>query len=167
MNSQECPIVYRADQASRANTDLSDKDSVEEIMSRTVRTVNSGGTVGRALQAMANYDIGSIVVVEGKKPVGIVTERDFARKYTKAGKIDMKWNIEEISSRPVISVGPDAKVWDALDLMVKKKVRQLPVVKDGQLVGIATERDIFKWIVRVIHSPNIPADLQKAIEQHL
>ena len=144
---------------------MSDKDSVEEIMSKTVQTVDSAGTVGRALQTMANYDIGSIVVVEQRKPVGIVTERDFARKYTKDKKVDMEWRIGEISSKPVISVPPDTKVWDALELMVKKKIRQLPVVKDGQLVGIATERDIFKWIVRVIHSPNIPADLQKAIEQ--
>ncbi len=136
-------------------------------MSRTVRTIDSKGTVGRALQAMANFDIGSVVVVEGKKPVGIVTERDFARKYTKDKAVDMEWKIGEISSAPVISVSPDTKVWDALDLMVKKKIRQLPVVKDGQLVGIATERDIFKWIVRVIHSPNIPADLQKAIAQDL
>ncbi len=136
-------------------------------MSRTVRTIDSKGTVGRALQAMANFDIGSVVVVEGKKPVGIVTERDFARKYTKDKAVDMEWKIGEISSTPVISVSPDTKVWDALDLMVKKKIRQLPVVKDGQLVGIATERDIFKWIVRVIHSPNIPADLQKAIAQDL
>ena len=134
-------------------------------MSKTVRTVDSSGTVGKALQAMANYDIGSIVVVEGKKPVGIVTERDFARKYTKDMKVNMDWKIGEISSKPVISVTPDTKVWDALDLMVKKKVRQLPVVEDGKLVGIATERDIFKWIVRIVHSPNIPADLQKAIEQ--
>jgi CBS domain-containing protein len=146
---------------------LSDKDSVSEIMSRTVRTVDSTGTVGRALETMVNYDIGSVVVVEGKKAVGIVTERDFARKYTKEKSVDMQWKIGEISSKPVISVNPDTKVWDALDLMVKKKIRQLPVVKDGQLVGIATERDIFKWIVRVIHSPNIPTDLQKAIEQNL
>ncbi len=136
-------------------------------MSKTVRTVDSTGTVGLALEAMANYDIGSVVVVEGKKPVGIVTERDFVRKYTKDKSVDMRLKIGEISSRPVISVSPDTKVWDALDLMVNKKIRQLPVVKNGQLVGITTERDIFKWIVRVIHSPNIPADLQKAIEQNL
>jgi CBS domain-containing protein len=136
-------------------------------MSKTVRTVDSTGTVGLALEAMANYDIGSVVVVEGKKPVGIVTERDFARKFAKDKFVDMRRKIGEISSKPVISVSPDTKVWDVLDLMVKKKIRQLPVVKDGQLVGITTERDIFKWIVRVIHSPNIPADLQKAIEQNL
>jgi len=136
-------------------------------MSKTVRTVESSGTVGRALELMANYDIGSVVVVEGKEPVGIVTERDFTRKYTKDKSMDMQRKIGEISSKPVISVSPDTKVWDALDLMVKKKIRQLPVVKDGQLVGIATERDIFKWIIGVIHSPSIPADLQKAIEQNL
>lgn len=144
---------------------MSDKDSIKEIMSTTVRTVDSSGTVGKALQAMATYDIGSVVVVAGKNPVGIVTERDFARKYARAKSMDMDWKIGTISSKPVISVSPETKVWDALDLMVKKKIRQLPVVKDGRLVGIATERDIFKWIVRVIYSPNIPADLQKAIER--
>ncbi len=136
-------------------------------MSKTVRTVDSTGTVGLALEVMANYDIGSVVVVDGKKPVGIVTERDFARKYAKDKSVDMGLKIGEISSKPVICVSPDTKVWDALDLMVNKKIRQLPVVKDGLLVGITTERDIFKWIVRVIHSPNMPSDLQKAIEQNL
>lgn len=136
-------------------------------MSKTVRTVDPGSTVGSALWVMANYDIGSVVVVEGKKPVGIVTERDFARKYAKDKKVDMERKIEEISTKQVISVSPDTKVWDALALMVRKKIRQLPVVKDGQLVGIATERDIFKWIIRVIYSPNVPADLQSAIEQNL
>lgn len=146
---------------------MSGKDSVSEIMSKTVRTVDPGSTVGSALWVMANYDIGSVVVVEGKKPVGIVTERDFARKYAKDKKVDMERKIEEISTKQVISVSPDTKVWDALALMVRKKIRQLPVVKDGQLVGIATERDIFKWIIRVIYSPNVPADLQSAIEQNL
>ncbi len=146
---------------------MSERDSVSAVMSKTVRTVDSSGTVGGALQAMAKYDIGSVVVVEGGKPVGIVTERDFARKYAKDKKVDMEWKIGEISSKQVISVSPDTKVWDALALMVKKKIRQLPVVKSGQLVGIVTERDIFKWIVRVIYSPNIPADLQGAIEENL
>jgi CBS domain-containing protein len=146
---------------------LSDKDSVEEIMSKTVRTIDSSGTVGRVLETMANYDIGSVVVVEGKRPVGMVTERDFARKYARERTANMEWKIGEIVSKPAISVAPEAKVWDALDLMVTKKIRQLPVVKGGELVGIVTERDIFKWIVRVIYSPNIPDELKKSIAQNL
>jgi CBS domain-containing protein len=146
---------------------LSDKDSVEEIMSKTVRTIDSSGTVGRVLETMVKYDIGSVVVVEGKRPVGIVTERDFARKYAREKTANMEWKIGEIASKPVISVAPEAKVWDAMDFMVKKKIRQLPVVKGGELVGIVTERDIFKWIVRVIYSPNIPSDLKKMITQNL
>lgn len=136
-------------------------------MSKTVRTIDPSGTVGSGLETMASYDIGSIVVVEGKRPVGIVTERDFARKYVREKAANMKWKIGEIASKPVISVPPDTKVWDALDLMVRKKIRQLPVVKGGELVGIVTERDIFKWIIRVIYSPNIPSDLKKMIAQNL
>jgi CBS domain-containing protein len=146
---------------------LSDKDSVEEIMSKTVRTIDSSGTVGRVLETMANYDIGSVVVVDGKRPVGMVTERDFARKYAREKTAKMEWKIGEISSKAVISVAPETKVWDALDLMVTKKIRQLPVVKHDELVGIVTERDIFKWIVRVIYSPNIPNELKKTIAQNL
>lgn len=146
---------------------MPDKDSVAEIMSRTVRTISIDGTVGRVLETMVKYDIGSVVVVDGKRPVGIVTERDFARKYAREKSADMGWNIGEIASKPVISVAPDVKVWDALDLMVRNKIRQLPVLRGDELVGIVTERDIFKWIVRVVHSPNIPSDLEKLIAQNV
>ena len=144
---------------------MADKDSVDEVMSKTVRTIDSSGTVGGALETMAKYDIGSVVVVDGKKPVGIVTERDFARKYAKEKSADMQRKVGEIASKPVISVAPGAKVWDALDLMVRNKIRQLPVVRGGELVGIVTERDIFKWIVQVIYAPNVPSDLKKMVAQ--
>ncbi len=146
---------------------MSDKDSVDQIMSRTVRTIESGGTVGRVLEMMAKYDIGSVVVVDGDRPVGMITERDFARKYAAGKKADMEWKASEIASKPVISVGPETKVWDALDLMVRNRIRQLPVVNAGELVGIVTERDVFKWIVRVVYSPNIPSDLKSLIGQNL
>jgi CBS domain-containing protein len=146
---------------------LSDKkDTVEEIMTKTVRTIGSDGTVGQALEAMAEYDIGSLVLVQGNTPVGIVTERDFARKYARERTANMAWKINEIASRPIVSISPDTKVWDALDLMVRKKIRRLPVLDGGNLVGIVTERDIFKWVIRVIHAPNLPADLKQAIAQN-
>jgi len=146
---------------------MSDRDSVNEIMSKTVRTLGASGTIGHALETMADFDIGSLVVVEDNKPVGIVTERDFARRYANGKKASIEWKIGDIASKPLVSVTPETKVWDALDLMVRKKIRQLPVIKGGELVGIVTERDIFKWVIKIIHSPNIPSDLKKLVAQNM
>jgi CBS domain-containing protein len=146
---------------------MSDRDSVNEIMSKTVRTLETSGTIGHALETMADFDIGSLVVVEDNKPVGIITERDFARRYANGKEASMEWKIGDIASKPLVSVTPETKVWDALDLMVRKKIRQLPVLKGGELVGIVTERDIFKWVIKIIHSPNIPSDLKKLVAQNM
>jgi CBS domain-containing protein len=135
-------------------------------MTKTVRTIDSNGTVGEALEAMAKYDIGSLVLLEGKVPVAIVTERDFARMYAKVKSAKMGMKITEIASKPLVSISPEVKVWDALSLMVRKRVRRLPVIDGGRLAGIVTERDIFKWVVNVIYSPNIPPDLKKLITQN-
>jgi CBS domain-containing protein len=132
-------------------------------MSTRVVTVRSSDKVSKALQTMVRHKIGSIVVVEKGKPVGILTERDISTRMAK-GRHVRGMAVRNVMSRPLVTVGPSAEVWQAVEQMVRKDVRRLPVTEGGRLVGIVTERDIFHWVVNVAYGANIPEDLRKLIE---
>ncbi len=102
------------------------------------------------------------MVVKDSEVVGIVTERDIVTKIM-SPRIDLNKPISKIGSKPVVTAAPDTKVWEAFTLMLKGKFRRLPVVEAGKLVGIVTERDLFKWVVGVIYEPNIPEDVAALI----
>lgn len=143
---------------------MTDKEIVSEIMTRTVKTANSSEKVKQALQIMVSNDIGSLVVVENGKPVGILTERDITRRLLKGGDI-MTSSIGDLCSKPLIAVKPDTPIWEAFETMLRKKIRRLPILENQKLAGIVTERDLFKWVVKVTYEPNIPPDLKKLIQQ--
>ena len=144
---------------------LEDKDSVNEVMTKTVFTLTPTKKTIDALNAMVKKDIGVVVVVDRGKFVGIITERDIVREITKSfDYLDRK--LLETAKRPVITVEPKTPLWEAFALMLKNKIRRLPIVKNGKLVGIVTERDLFKWAVKVAYEPNIPHDLRKLIAQN-
>lgn len=75
-------------------------------------------------------------------------------------------NAGNAASKPLIAVPPEEEIWEAFGIMLENKVRRLPVLKDGKLVGIVTERDLFKWVVRVIYEPNIPKRIKGLIAQN-
>jgi CBS domain-containing protein len=142
-----------------------DRDTVSEVMTKTVFTLPPSKKTIDALDAMVKRDIGAVVVVESRKITGIITERDIVREITKSfDYLDRK--LLETSKRSVITVEPKTPLWEAFALMLKNKIRRLPVVKNGKLVGIVTERDLFKWAVKVAYEPNIPEDLRKLITQN-
>ena len=142
-----------------------DRDTVSEVMTKTVFTLPPSKKTIDALDAMVKRDIGAVVVVESRKITGIITERDIVREITKSfDYLDRK--LLETSKRTVITVEPKTPLWEAFALMLKNKIRRLPVVKNGKLVGIVTERDLFKWAVKVAYEPNIPEDLRKLIAQN-
>jgi len=134
-------------------------------MTKTVYTLPPSRKTIEALNAMVEKDIGAVVILDGKKISGIITERDIVREITKSfDYLDRK--LSETSKRSVITVDPKTPLWEAFALMLKNKIRRLPVVKNEKLIGIVTERDLFKWAVKVAYEPNIPADLRKLIAQN-
>ncbi|MDA4129563.1 MAG: CBS domain-containing protein [Thaumarchaeota archaeon] len=134
-------------------------------MTKTVFTLPPSRKTIDALDAMVKNDIGAVVVTERGKITGIITERDIVREITKSfDYLDRK--LLETSKRTVITVEPTTPLWEAFALMLKNKIRRLPVLKNGKLVGIVTERDLFKWAVKVAYEPNIPEDLRKLIAQN-
>ena len=118
-----------------------EQESIKQIMSKTVRTVEKSKSVRDALDAMIEHDIGSVVVVDDSKVVGMITERDIVRNIGReTNYLDRKcW---DACSKPVISIGPNAESWEAFEIMLRNKIRRLPVLDENQrLAGMAWGAD--------------------------
>ena len=107
-----------------------------------VDTVSPDETVYDALALMAKKEIGALVVVKKKKMVGIISERDYARKVILKGKSSKKTRVREIMTSDVIHVSPEQKVGKCLSLMTKKRIRHRPVLEKDRLVGILSIEDV-------------------------
>ncbi len=107
-----------------------------------VYTVSPDTTVYDALKLMAEKEIGALVVLEKEKMVGIVSERDYARKIILKGKKSKYTAVRDIMTAEVIHTSPDQKVRKCLSLMTKHHFRHIPVLEDGRLVGILSIEDI-------------------------
>ena len=148
-------------------TPVKTEDTVKGVMTRTPVTIKPDAPVRKALQVMIMKDIGSLVVVKKGKPVGIITERDVTRRSLRPVKVGKKVYdrpVTSLMSRPLITVLPSTPVWEAFEKMVTRKVRRLPVVEKGRLLGIVTERDLFKWVIRVLYAPNIPKRIERFLK---
>jgi len=117
---------------------------VLEIMSRTPVTVSPEDTIDRAAATMRTREIGSLIVVEGGVPSGIVTERDIVTKVAAANLRPSTVHVRDIMSAPVVSIHSYEEVAEAARVMSDRKIRRLAVVDDGKLVGVITENDIIR-----------------------
>ena len=109
---------------------------------RDVDTVSPEETVFDALKLMAEKEIGALVVVENGRMVGILSERDYARKIILKGKSSKNTSVREIMTSNVIYVSPDHKVGKCLTLMTKNRIRHMPVLDEDRLVGLLTIEEI-------------------------
>ena len=115
-----------------------------EVMSRNPVTVKPSETVDFASKLMKDRNIGSLVVVEDGKPVGIITEKDIVAKVVAEDAKPSGVKVKEIMSSPVKEVHPHESIEDAARLMAEHKIRRLVVSDKNKLVGIVTENDIIK-----------------------
>ena len=114
---------------------------------RAMVTVKPEDTVLEAIKVLAREDIGAAAVIADGKLVGIFSERDYTRKVILLGRHSESTRIEEIMTRNVICVNPRTKTRDCMALMSEKNIRHLPVVDEGQLVGMVSIRDIVTDII--------------------
>lgn len=121
-----------------------------------VCSVQPDDTVFDAIKTMAKEEIGSLVVLEGAKLVGIVTERDYARKIVLEGKSSPQTPVRDIMQTRVACVRPEQTVEECMAIMTDKRVRHLPVLDHKALVGLVSIGDLVKSII---------ADQQFTIEQ--
>ncbi len=112
-----------------------------------IQTISPKATVYEALEKMSEKDIGALVVMENKKVVGIISERDYARKIILHGKTSKQTLVKEVMSAHLFSVTPDTSVEDAMVLMTGKHVRHLPVFEKNKFVGIISIGDVLKLVI--------------------
>lgn len=115
---------------------------VRELMTTEPITVEPKATLGEVATLMKQQDCGSIPIVEGRRLVGIVTDRDIVVRGVAAGKDPKTQHVSEVMSADPVTVGPDDDVTDAEKKMADRQIRRLPVVEGGKLVGIIVTAQI-------------------------
>jgi CBS domain-containing protein len=114
---------------------------------REVWTIQPEASVFEAIQLMAEKKVGALVVADGDKPVGIISERDYARKVILKGKSSQETPIRDIMTTDVVCTRLDQTVEECMALMTEKRIRHLPVLDGEQLVGIISIGDLVKTII--------------------
>ena len=104
-------------------------------------------TVFEAIQLMAEKNIGALIVLDGDKLEGMLTERDYTRKVALKGKSSRQTKVAEILTKPVVSVTPGHTVEDCMRLMTEHRVRHLPVVDGEKVSGIISIGDLVNWTI--------------------
>jgi len=112
-----------------------------------VETVAPSTSVYEAVKLMAEKNIGALLVLEGERIAGIVTERDYARKIVLLGRSSRETPVGDIMSSPVMYVRPDQTNEECMALMTDNRVRHLPVVDQGKLLGLISIGDLVKDII--------------------
>ncbi|GMU46909.1 MAG: hypothetical protein AMXMBFR26_16910 [Porticoccaceae bacterium] len=129
--------------------------SVKQILAAKppgVRTVDASFTVHAAVALLASYEIGALVVTEGGRPVGIFSERDFARKGIIRGRRAHETLVREVMTAPLLTVTPEQSMEDCMELMTARRIRHLPVMEGEELVGIVTIGDVVMQVIKAQRS---------------
>jgi len=123
---------------------------VGEIMRRDVETISTEAYVIEVIKRMFDKKVGSVLVVENEKPLGIISERDLVNKLYIRGDNPVSVKVTDIMTKDPISVSPDDGIMDAAALMQEGGFRRLPVVEQGRLVGFVTQAELLQAMVSTV-----------------
>jgi len=118
-----------------------------ETKGRDVWSISPEVTVFDALKMMADKNVGALVILDGEKVFGILSERDYARKVILHGRSSKELKVKEIMSSKVYWITPEQNIEDCMTLFTNKRVRHLPVLDKGELRGIISIGDVVKTII--------------------
>lgn len=121
-----------------------------EVKGNDIWSISPDASVFDALRMMSDKDVGALIILEHDKMVGILSERDYARKIVLLGKSSRETKVSEIMSKKVISIHPDQTVEEAMELMNNNRVRHLPVVENDDtpaVLGMISIGDVVKAII--------------------
>jgi len=133
---------------------------VEDVMVEDVISVPEKATVKEAAELMNLNEIGCLIVVKNGKPVGIVTETDMVKRVILEPVDPEKTEVRKIMSKPLVFVSPQINLEEASKIMRKKKIKKLPVIEKGRLVGLVTTTDI-------VRSPEVMKMMIKSIKRNV
>lgn len=145
---------------------------VVEIMSTSPVTIAEDASAADAAALIRDKHVGSLIVVADGRPTGIVTERDIVTKVAAADRSSKSTTVHEIMSAPLVAVHPHQEVAEAAKVMAARKIRRLPVIKEGKLVGMLTENDIIRvWpqlieVTREWDRAGLEEQFAKGVEGH-
>jgi CBS domain-containing protein len=123
---------------------------------RALYSVKPDDPVLEAIRLMAEHHVGALLVMDGARLAGIVSERDYARKIILKGRSSADTPVSQIMSTPVLTVVPQSSVQECMELMTEHRVRHLPVVESGRVIGVVSIGDLVKAVIQ---------DQQETIEQ--
>jgi len=134
---------------------------VRDVMSKDVRVVRPDTSVKEVVAVMNKFDIGSVVVVQGDRPVGIITERDILRRIVEPCLAPETVTARQIMTSPVVTIDENASINEAAKIMAKKRIKRLLVTRNNdELVGIITFTDI------VTKVPDLLSILEELVRPH-
>lgn len=115
---------------------------VRDVMSKDVRVVRPDTTAQEVVATMNKFNIGSVIVVQGERPVGIITERDILMRLVEQCLAPESLTARQLMTSPLVTISETVSVEEAARLMAKKKIKKLPVMDNDKLTGIVTFTDI-------------------------
>jgi len=124
--------------------------SVRQLLNRKgteVLSISPQATVRDALTLMAKREVGALLVMEGDELLGIISERDYARKVILMGRTSKDTRVGEIMSTDLTTVRPDQTVTNCMELMTEGRIRHLPVLDQGRVVGVISIGDVVKAVI--------------------
>jgi CBS domain-containing protein len=139
-------LGHRSDVAGRSAMTIV-AEILETKAEHSVHTIGPAASVFEAVQAMAQHNIGALLVVEGGQVVGIVTERDYARKIVLMDRSSKLTSVRDVMSSPVMYVQPRHSSAECMALMTENRLRHLPVLDAGKLIGLISIGDLVKNII--------------------